>query len=321
MPAAHAKVYKVDSATKLYIALDRVIPGDVISLAAGTYAGNFIINRSGASALVPIRLTGPDNAYIQSNTFNGNRYGLHLQQVRHWTIEGFTVRNAKKGIVLDGSSYNILTNLIVQDTEEEGVHLRTNSTDNIIENSRIYNTGLKAPGYGEGIYIGSAASNWLTYTNGNPDKSDRNQVIGNLIGPNVRAEGVDIKEGTSHGIVRDNVFDGSGISGINAADSVMDVKGNFYLITGNTIVYTPTLISRFLLDGFQVHQALAGWGNNNLFCGNNFDLNNTRNFSLNAIGYGIMIKENTVGNKVSNNNIALHGNGKVTNLAFSACLQ
>jgi hypothetical protein len=58
---------------------------------------------------------------------------------------------------------------------------------------------------------GSAKRNSLTYgVNGGPDPRDRNQVIGNTIGPNTSAGSVAIEDGTTGGIVRDNTFDGTG---------------------------------------------------------------------------------------------------------------
>lgn len=140
-----------------------------------------------------------------------------------------------KGIILDTSSNNVLQNLTVHDVDDEGIHFRAFSTDNVLKNSHIYNTGKKQAGFGEGVYIGSANSNWCTYTSCNPDKSDRNKVLSNSIGPNVNAEGIDIKEGSSDGLIQGNTFDGSGISGENYADSVIDVKGNNYAITGNIV--------------------------------------------------------------------------------------
>ena len=66
---------------------------------------------------------------------------------------------------------------------------------------------------------------------GEPDHRDRNQVLRNEIWATT-SESIDIKEGTSGGLIEGNRFDGSGLSG---ADSWVDVKGNGYTILGNTI--------------------------------------------------------------------------------------
>ena len=50
-------------------------------------------------------------------------------------------------------------------------------------------------------------------------------------------------------------------SGTTAADSWVDVKGNDWLVEGNTGTHTSK-------DGFQVHQVVDGWGTGNRFQGN-----------------------------------------------------
>ena len=75
---------------------------------------------------------------------------------------------------------------------EEAIHIRDGSSHFLIQGNTIENTGLSEPGYGEGIYIGSDKSVHSYY----------NQTVtfvtitDNYIGPNVRAESIDVKEGT-----------------------------------------------------------------------------------------------------------------------------
>lgn len=152
--------------------------------------------------------------------------------------------NSKKGIMLDYANFNVLDNLSVHHIIEEGVHFRKNSTNNIIQNSEISYTGIveASAGYGEGVYIGTAKSNWV---NNQVDRSNRNKVINNRFGPYVAAEAVDIKEGTDSGLIDGNYFDGTGMTGANYADSWMEIKGSNYTITNNYGTGS-------LLDGFQV---------------------------------------------------------------------
>ena len=104
------------------------------------------------------------------------------------------------------------------------------------------------------------------------------QVLDNRIGPNVAAEGLDIKEGTKNGVVSGNTFDGSGEQNQNSADSAVDAKGDGYRIDDNTVT-NP------YLDGFQTHTAQAPYG-----CGNTFDGNH---FTVTAAGgYGINVTNN-----------------------------
>ena len=147
-----------------------------------------------------------------------------------------------KGIFVEKGHFNILTNLYVHHIYQEAIHIRLNSCDNIVQNSFISHTGLIDPGYGEGVYIGSAVNHWV---DNKPDLSHRNKVLNNHFGPNITAESIDIKEGTKNGVIRGNTFNGTGMAGVNYGDSWIDVKGQGYEISYNAGTYS-------LLDGIQV---------------------------------------------------------------------
>ncbi|CAF1105646.1 unnamed protein product, partial [Brachionus calyciflorus] len=245
----------VSTLTQLKNALTTVQPGDIIRMADGTYDGTISITRSGTAAK-PITLIGSKQAYIVST---GN--GINLK-ANYWILKGFSVKNCKKGVMLDSANFNIIDNLAIFQIGEEAVHFRTASSDNTIKNAIIKNTGLSSPGFGEGIYIGSARSNWV---NGQPDLSHRNKVLNNRFGPGISAEAIDIKEGTEGNIIDGNSFDGTGMSGANYADSWIDVKGAKNIISNNVGTYS-------LLDGFQVHKVDNSVANSG--CSNEF-YNNT----------------------------------------------
>jgi hypothetical protein len=57
------------------------------------------------------------------------------------SISGFTIAVAKKGILIDGGNFNILEDLTIHSIDEEGVHFRFFSSDNILQNCHIYDTG------------------------------------------------------------------------------------------------------------------------------------------------------------------------------------
>jgi hypothetical protein len=178
-------------------------------------------------------------------------YGLWLYGAPYWNLTGFTVAESKKGIVLDNSHHVVLDGVSVHHVDEEVVHFRKSSSDSVIRDSRITDTGLVQKGYGEGVYIGSANSNWECHGNsGGVDKSDRVQVIGNRIGPNITAEPIDVKEGTFNGVIRGNTFDGKGITGQNSAGSWIDVKGTGYLIEDNTGTFTEP---GTFTNGYETH--------------------------------------------------------------------
>jgi parallel beta-helix repeat protein len=320
---ASAGVIYVTNSSQLTAALAGAVAGQTIQLADGTYNGNFTATAAGTAA-APIRLVGSSNAVLTNSA--GTGYGLYLNNAQYWDISGFTVSNYLKGIVLDGSSYNTLENLTVNNIDQEGVHFRKFSSYNTIQFSSIYDTGngpgASDAGFGEGVYIGSAYSNWATLTNGNPDASNYNRVISNHIGPNVRAEGVDIKEGTIGGLILNNTFDASGISGANSADSVIDVKGSNYTLKGNMVI-NPAL-TNIMLDGFQVHVVkdsksvnLANSGTNNTFDGNSFNLNNAAGYGINVVG----VSSGATGNVVCRTNSISGVDKGLSNVALSTCAQ
>ncbi|MBD0737967.1 sheath polysaccharide-degrading enzyme [Streptomyces sp. CBMA29] len=261
--AAAATTVEVTTAKELKAALTAAAPGQTIHLADGTYTGNFKVTVSGTAA-ERITLTGSSNAVLTSS----GGYGLYLNGASYWTVKGVSVTGGQKGIVTDAAAHVVIDSVTVHGLQMEGVHFRTSSTDGVLKNSRIYDTGLQRPGYGEGVYVGTA--NTLT------DKSDRVQILDNVIGPNIGAENIDLKEGTTGGLVSGNTFDGSGLSMTNYDDSWIDVKGNGYTITGNTGAHT-------LNDGYQTHTQQPGWGCGTVFRDNTSDLTGATGLTRTAI--------------------------------------
>jgi len=259
----------VTSARELQAALDAVNPGSVIGLAPGVYQGTFTL-RTGGTAEAPVALCGTAASILDGGGVQGG-YVLHLDRVAYVHLIGFAVRNGQKGVMADQTRNSLVQGLQVSQIGDEAVHLRNNSTDNRVADNQISDTGLRRPKFGEGIYIGTAESNWCDVSGCEPDRSDRNTIIGNRISATT-AESVDIKEGTSNGILQQNSFDGSGIT---SADSWVDVKGNGWIIDGNTGVNSP-------MDGFQTHEILDGWGVGNVFRNNRA--------TVNGPGYGFALK-------------------------------
>ncbi|WP_406065234.1 right-handed parallel beta-helix repeat-containing protein [Streptomyces sp. NBC_01077] len=256
-------VVDVSTAAQLRSALADAQPGQTIRMAAGEYRGSFVTQKAG-TASAPITLTGPSDAVLVNDGPSGTApscpaptsgwdsgYGLWLYGAPYWNLNGFTVKEAKKGVVLDDSHHVTIDGLSVHHVDEEAVHFRRSSADGVIKNSTITHTGLVQAGYGEAVYIGSAGSNWGCHGNqGGVDRSDRVQVLDNRIGPSVAAEHIDIKEGTSGGVIRGNTFDGAGISGSNSADSWVDAKGVGYLIENNTGTFSSP---GTFANGYETH--------------------------------------------------------------------
>lgn len=147
-------VIKVHDVHGLQFALKKVVAGDTIELADGEYHG-FFKNVPGVSgnSEQPISLLGSKKAVLSSWS-----YGIHLENTSHWILKGFTIKNSKKGVMMDNCSHFILEDLEIHDIEDEGVHFRHGSSDNTLINSFIHNTGIKQPGFGEAVYVGSVVS-------------------------------------------------------------------------------------------------------------------------------------------------------------------
>jgi len=247
---------RVSTAEGLTAALGAAKPGTSIFLADGIYSGNFVAATSG-TAQRPIWLCGGPGAVLDGGgTKKG--YVLHLNGVAFWRVVGFTVRNGQKGVVADATTSSVIQGLDVHDIGNEAIHLRSTSTSNAVLNNQVHSTGLVKPKFGEGIYVGSAESNMAKYSPPDgPDRCDFNLIAGNTI-RDTSAESIDIKEGTSGGLVRGNTFDGAGMTG---GDSWVDVKGSGWLIDGNKGSNSPA-------DGFQTHEIIDGWGTRNTFRNN-----------------------------------------------------
>lgn len=280
-PAASGRTVTVSTADELSAALAAARPGQTIRLSDGAYTGKFVAAASGTDA-APITLTGSRAAVLSSGSLESG-YGLHITG-SYWQVSGLSVAQSAKGIVLDGSAGTVLSNVDVGSIGSEAVHFRANSTDCTIRDSEIHDTGLAKPGFGEGIYVGSAKSNWKSVMGSaaTPDRSDRVVISNNRVS-RTAAEGIDIKEGTTGGKVTGNSFSEAGFSGANSADSWVDVKGNGYTVTGNSGSDTK-------LDALQVHNVLDGWGRYNAFAGNTV---------LGGVpGYEVRIQSENLGNTV-----------------------
>ncbi|MGH3900336.1 MAG: right-handed parallel beta-helix repeat-containing protein [Pseudonocardiaceae bacterium] len=293
VPCSGPAVQDVSTTDQLRAALVQAQPGAVIHLRDGSYPGRFEITTA-ATADRPITLCGSRAAILDGGPTDSG-YTLHLRDADHWRLSGFTIHGGQKGLMIDSTRGALIEGLLIHEVGDEAVHLRTASSDNTVQANTIRRTGLRKAKFGEGIYIGSARSNWCTHSNCGPDRSDRNIIQANDIAETT-AEAIDIKEGTSHGTLRGNIFSGAAMT---AADSWVDIKGNNWTIADNIGTDAPE-------DGFQTHRILDGWGERNTF-GNN-------TATLNADGYAINITKKDLGNTVSCTNHATNAADGLSNI-------
>ncbi|MFJ4852888.1 right-handed parallel beta-helix repeat-containing protein [Streptomyces sp. NPDC088730] len=292
--AGAATVIQVSTAAQLKSALTAARPGDTIQLANGTYTGNFKATAPGTAA-ARITLTGSAGAVLTA----GGGYGLHLNGASYWTVKGITVSGGQKGIMADSADGVVIDSVTVHDLDMEGVHFRKSSSDGVIKNSRIYDTGHDGRGMGEGVYVGTAGD--LS------DNSDRVQILDNTIGPDVGGENIDIKEGTTGARITGNTFDGSGLTGANYDDSWVDVKGNGVLVQGNRG-------SRTTNNGYETHTQQSGWGCGTVFRDNTSNLSGStgdKRIAFNVTNYSASCPT-----KVYASNTVTGGNG-LTNIAVT----
>ncbi|MDQ1911432.1 DUF1080 domain-containing protein [Paenibacillus sp. GD4] len=273
--ASAARTINCSTASCLSSALSTALAGDTIVLSAGTYSGNFVLNKDGSSG-APIVITSADssNRAILNGGTTSSGYVFH-NTGNYVQLKDLKLTNGKKGIMWDNANNGLIDNVEVYNIGEEGVHFRDGSSYNTIQGSTIRDCGVLTPDYGEGIYVGSDYGKWSTYVK----ETDYNVIRNNTIGPNVAAESIDIKEGSKGTLVEGNTFNGTGISGANSADSFMDVKGNDNIIRNN-IGYRNNNAN--INDAFQTNERQPGWGFNNDFYKNTVYMDSGTGYVVNV---------------------------------------
>ncbi|HEX8389975.1 MAG TPA: right-handed parallel beta-helix repeat-containing protein [Candidatus Saccharimonadales bacterium] len=297
------RIVNVKTATELTAALAAAKAGDTIQMADGTYTGSFNSTASGTSA-APITLTGSRNAIVKGSSISSG-YTLSIgtknssSSVSYWTLRGFTVMNGQKGLMFDNVQRSTIDSLYIHDTGQEALHLRNFSSNNTVRGNTIKNAGMDEQRYGEGIYVGTAESNWDTFSQGKPDASNNNQILNNIISY-TGAENMDIKEGTHGGVIQGNSFDGHGMcydtsADCNFGDSMMDMKGEGWSITSNTFAYMKAVWSSGAQENDAVQVHVISTSPDQLSGSNNTFSKNTVN---DVDGYGFNVQSKATGVKV-----------------------
>lgn len=241
-----AAVVNVYNANELQSALKSASAGDEIVLNVGSYIGNkstsgdskahFYSSKSGtASNPITLRSASSSNKQVLSGNNVDSGYLFYLEG-NYWVVKDLKFSTAQKGIMLEGANSNEIDNVEIFNLGAEAVHMRYFSSDNVLSNCYIHDTGKRVgqEGFGEGVYIGTHDG----HTAEKLDKSDNNRIGGCVIGPDVTAEAFDIKAGVSGTVIESNSINGSGIigdAGNPAADSFIDLKGTDNIIRNNRL--------------------------------------------------------------------------------------
>lgn len=123
----------VSTVAELKSALANAMPGDEIIVKPGTYVGTFTSSVDGTSSN-PITITSESSSNKAILKGNGTSSGTVLNiKGDHWKIRHLKVTNAQKGIILDNANHCHIYNCEVYDVGMEGIHLRDNSSNNIVD--------------------------------------------------------------------------------------------------------------------------------------------------------------------------------------------
>lgn len=265
----------VSNIDELYSAVKNAKAGDVIKVAPGIYdvSSKIISSEADGTENAPITLTALDkkNPTVLTGSTTEHGYVLHILG-NYWVIDSLICQNSQKGIVLDNSNHTIIQNCELHTLGMEAIAVRDGSSYCAIKSCYIHDTGLVKPGYGEGVYIGSAK-----YNDNFDHYCDHNKVIGCTF-KNVAAEHVDVKEYTTDTEISGCIFYGDGMTGENSAGSFIDLKGNDCYVHDN-IGYrngNPKIVA-----AFEIHKQVEDWGyhhvfeNNTLYMDQSYSAENT----------------------------------------------
>jgi hypothetical protein len=294
----HDRLVTVSTASQLMSALTNARPGDLIELAAGTYTGHFQATASG-TASQRIVLCGPQTAILDGGDYTSATFWL--KYASYWTLKGFRVRRSLVGVLGWTAAYNVVDSLEIETTGYGGIVFHTHSKHNMFRGNYIHDTGKLTAEFGEGIYLGTSNGNWCTRTDCQPDRSDSNTVTGNVIGPNIQAQMVDVKDGTTGNALIGNRYDGAGQSlSVLNNDAWVNIYGNNVRDSANVG------INGHLRDGYKVQSLISGWGQYNTFQYDTLD-------GGGSSGYGFSVGPTT--NKVMCSNIVTGFSGGLSNVA------
>jgi len=151
-------------------AIDAASPGDTISVAAGTYTENVEVNKQLTLIGDPSQ---PSNVVVDAGG-SGNAITL---EVDGCVLQGFKAQNGNRGIYLDGSSANTLTNNIAN-SNTHGIHLDSSNNNTLTGNTVSGNNDC-------GIKLEGSSGNTLTSNN---IYGNTNYGVDNASGTSVDAE-------------------------------------------------------------------------------------------------------------------------------------
>lgn len=262
-----------------------------------------------ASAHIVIKSADPNNkAVLDGEGWTNGGYTMYITG-DYWDISDLRITGGAKGLILDNANHCTIKNCEIDTIGQEGLHMRDGSSYTLVDGVHVHDTGMLNDGFGEGIYVGSDNSVWFEGDGVNTGEKGKlykkychhNTIQNCEVGPNITAEPIDVKEGTTYTLIQNNVFRGPGISGNHYADSHIDIKGcwtevrnnSFYVDSNVYISKSVAIVPRVSagVDGAEtahdnwIHDntfyltdtlpCVAGGAGVNIYCWNNTKVPNT----------------------------------------------
>lgn len=222
----------VSTTAQLTAALLAAKPGDVITLAPGTYTGQFKLrNVDGGAARIWI--CGPSTAVLTTGGIDKGS-ALMLTNASNVVVHGLSFTRSQKGVTIITGSRVTLRDLTVTEVGYEAVHFRTQTVDSLLVGSRISGAGRVQPKYGEGVYVGTSGANTCTQNDCEPDRTQRVAVVDNVISE-TGAQPIEVKEGSVSGLIAGNRVTGA-LWMDEASKALILIKGNDWHAVNNEVV-------------------------------------------------------------------------------------
>lgn len=148
----------VPTYSKLKFALEHYIEGDIVCLADQLQPAIMIEDFHSGYKPLTIRPLHYLGTIIKSRHYSGT--GITIKNSTGIIIDGLTITGGLYAILIqDSSSISLLSNRVFN-TGNQAISIKprfSGGKEFLIENNIIFNTGLKNPRYGEGIYIGDGS--------------------------------------------------------------------------------------------------------------------------------------------------------------------
>lgn len=198
---ARADTFQIDPSGDLPGAISKLLPGDELVLAGGTYSINqlFVVSVSGTED-DPIVIRAADGEIPIITRPDANQNIINIEG-SYLVLRGIELTGGSRGIRLGDVDFVTIEDCHVHDTAANAISANDVGVDYegmVIRHNQIHHTG----GNGEGMYLGCNDNGCQFH-----DAIIEQNWVHDTKGPTVdQGDGIEIKEGSYGNIVRDNVI-------------------------------------------------------------------------------------------------------------------